>query len=173
MKFFTGFSKTVEAVKRRYKELARENHPDLGGDTATMQAINAEYLRILSALDGQESNAPDGKVHTYKYREETEQAIIDKIDEIISKVKGDAEVWLIGFWVWILKTSKGDGNGDVLKAAGFKWMQHRKAWAWKPYKGKTRRSAFGLDVIAARYGANMVREESKGSDSSSFAGQLK
>lgn len=171
--YFEGFARTVEAVKRRYRELARKYHPDLGGDTATMQKVNEEYLFILQSLDGQESNSPDGKVHTYKYNPETEKAIMEKVNEIIAELKGEAECWIIGLWIWILKTSKEDGNGEILKKAGFRWMHHRKAWAWKPYKGKTRRSSLGLDWIAARYGAKLVQDEKPQRKDSSFAGQLK
>ena len=39
MKYFKD-CKTIEEVKSLYKKLAMENHPDKGGDTATMQAIN-------------------------------------------------------------------------------------------------------------------------------------
>jgi DnaJ-class molecular chaperone len=39
------FSKcsTVEEVKSLYRTLAKQHHPDLGGDTATMQEINSQY----------------------------------------------------------------------------------------------------------------------------------
>ena len=34
--------KTLDEVKAQYKKLAKQYHPDLGGDTATMQEINKE-----------------------------------------------------------------------------------------------------------------------------------
>jgi hypothetical protein len=37
---------SLDEVKKRYKELALLHHPDRGGDTATMQKINAEYESI-------------------------------------------------------------------------------------------------------------------------------
>jgi preprotein translocase subunit Sec63 len=37
---------SLDEVKKRYKELALKHHPDRGGDTATMQKINAEYESI-------------------------------------------------------------------------------------------------------------------------------
>ena len=39
------------SLKTDYKKLARDNHPDNGGDTSRMQAINSEYehwRKILS-----------------------------------------------------------------------------------------------------------------------------
>lgn len=38
-----------ELIDAAYKTLARLHHPDKGGDTATMQAINAAYERIKDA----------------------------------------------------------------------------------------------------------------------------
>ena len=49
MKYFSGVN-SLEALKREYKRLALANHPDRGGDTATMQAINAEYDAAFSRL---------------------------------------------------------------------------------------------------------------------------
>lgn len=40
--YFDGIC-TLENLKKKYRELALANHPDMGGDTAVMQAINAEY----------------------------------------------------------------------------------------------------------------------------------
>jgi curved DNA-binding protein CbpA len=44
-KYFEGCT-SLDEVKSRYKELALKHHPDRGGDTKTMQAINLEYESI-------------------------------------------------------------------------------------------------------------------------------
>lgn len=49
MKYFAGIS-NLDDLKREYKRLALANHPDRGGDTATMQAINAEYDAAFARL---------------------------------------------------------------------------------------------------------------------------
>lgn len=43
--YFTNIN-SFSDLKSQYKALALANHPDRGGDTATMQAINAEYDRL-------------------------------------------------------------------------------------------------------------------------------
>lgn len=43
--YFSNTNSFAE-LKSQYKALALANHPDRGGDTATMQAINAEYDRL-------------------------------------------------------------------------------------------------------------------------------
>jgi hypothetical protein len=40
--------RTVEQITQRYRELAREHHPDRGGDPVRMASINAAYHQALS-----------------------------------------------------------------------------------------------------------------------------
>lgn len=49
MKYFSSIN-DLSALKAAYKRLALANHPDRGGDTATMQAINAEYDAAFARL---------------------------------------------------------------------------------------------------------------------------
>ena len=49
MTYFNNI-RTLEALKKAYRELAMLHHPDRGGDTATMQAINAEYDEMHARL---------------------------------------------------------------------------------------------------------------------------
>lgn len=44
--YFTNI-KSLSGLKRQYRKLAMENHPDRGGDTAVMQAINEEFKRLF------------------------------------------------------------------------------------------------------------------------------
>ena len=53
--FFTD-CRTIEEVKNRYRDLAKKYHPDLGGDTATMQFINAEYAEAMRCVIPSEEN---------------------------------------------------------------------------------------------------------------------
>jgi len=39
----------VEVIRAVYRALARLHHPDVGGDSATMQRINAAYERLTGA----------------------------------------------------------------------------------------------------------------------------
>lgn len=49
MKYFTN-CRTLDDLKKEYRRLAMKHHPDHGGDTATMQAINGEYDAVFPAF---------------------------------------------------------------------------------------------------------------------------
>lgn len=49
MKYFTNCT-TLEALKKEYRRLCMLHHPDRGGDTATMAAINDEYDAVFPAF---------------------------------------------------------------------------------------------------------------------------
>ena len=76
---------TVSEIKYEYRRLCMIHHPDRGGDTETMQDINTQYHTALSACNGQTSTGSDNKQHTYYYRREAEQAVMDKVADIVSQ----------------------------------------------------------------------------------------
>lgn len=41
-----------DALRKRYRELAREHHPDAGGDEGEMKRINAAYDTVRRLLSG-------------------------------------------------------------------------------------------------------------------------
>lgn len=46
MKYFTKV-RSLEDLKNQFRELARKNHPDAGGDSEVMKAINQEYDQLF------------------------------------------------------------------------------------------------------------------------------
>lgn len=54
--YFAGCS-TAEEVEARYKELAKQNHPDLGGDAAVMAEINRQHDMRKAWYAGQQQAA--------------------------------------------------------------------------------------------------------------------
>jgi len=139
---------TVEAIKARYRELAFRWHPDTGqGDTAIMSEINNQYHKSLARANGQTSD--DGK-HTYNYKQDIEQALIDKIGQILALRRSDIDVALIGTWLWITGNTR--ECREDLKKLGMKWHTNRQAWYFHVEKWQGRRSPHGLSVLAQKYG---------------------
>lgn len=148
--FFNGLT-TVAEIKSEYRNLVWIHHPDRGGETETMQALNNEYQASLELCDGQVTRGSDEKDHTYHYNQDVEQAITDKIDELLRLKLPGIEIWLIGVWVWI------DGDTrpakEQLKTAGCRWHSKRKKWYWKVGNYRTRYNAkASFADIASVYG---------------------
>ena len=49
MKYFTTCT-TLDELKKEFRRLAMLHHPDHGGDTETMKAINAEYDAVFPSF---------------------------------------------------------------------------------------------------------------------------
>lgn len=61
-KFFED-CKNLDDLKAAYRAAALKYHPDMGGDTATMQEINAEYDRLFPALKLAYNRAAEQPTH--------------------------------------------------------------------------------------------------------------
>lgn len=149
---------TVAQLKKEYHALAMRWHPDRGGDTATMQAINEAYQRALAAADGSISYDENDEPHEYHYNAEREQAVVDFIDRLIKSgaLQPTVDCWLIGTWVWIQGDTK--PVKELLKALECKWHSKRACWYWHPDDGRKwhyNRNA-SLDGLAAAYGASRL-----------------
>ena len=48
MKRYFDHLNRLQEIKKEYHRLTKENHPDVGGDTATMQEINKQYKEAVN-----------------------------------------------------------------------------------------------------------------------------
>ena len=121
MKYFAGCH-TLEDLKREYRRLTMIHHPDRGGDTATMQAINAEHDEVFERLKHQHNAQADEAHQTTETPEEFRNIIA-----VLLQLDG-LEVELCGCWLWI----GGDTlrHREALKAAGCRWSSSKKLWYW-------------------------------------------
>ena len=151
--------KTLEELKAVYRKLAMKNHPDVGGDTETMQKINAEYEIVFERLKAEQNSraAADKTGRTYA----TAEQAADFIDIISKLIRMDGlEIELCGRWLWISgETMK---HKDALKAAGCRWSSNKKMWSWHfPEDGVYKKhKAKSMAYIRSRYGSSMVGAES-------------
>ena len=76
MKYFAGV-KTVEELRKRYRELLKKHHPDNeNGSVEVTQEINAEYDRLFAILSKEKQS--DGQSYTYEENEQF-KAILNEI----------------------------------------------------------------------------------------------
>jgi len=143
------------AVKKLYRKLAFENHPDLGGDTRTMQDINEAYHDTLSLMSGQVHLGSDGKSHKYTYSYNVEQAVMDKLATVLALNKPELRIRIIGTWLWVEGTVKADQKLYGKDGCGLCWHSKRLAWFFHSgkYKSHYNKQA-SLDDLAAAYGTS-------------------
>ena len=148
-KFFTPTPETLEELKSMYRKLAMLHHPDRGGDTETMKAVNTEYDVLFPLLKDVHKNK-DGE--TYR-KENTETA--DHFKTLINELMrmDDIVIEIIGCFVWVTGNTK--LYKDKLKALKFQWHTKKVAWYLKPEDYRKRsRQEYDLDTIRAMYGTS-------------------
>ena len=163
MNWFDGL-RTVESIKARFRELAMQHHPDRGGETRTMQDINAAYHAALKFCDGQVSHDAENRAHEYHYNAEREEAAAAKIVELLGIVPAGVTVYLIGLWIWIQGTTREDrATQAALKAAGCSWHSKRVCWYWRApeLRHYGRQSRGDLQELAWRYGCRAFTASEK------------
>ena len=144
--------KTLDELKAAYRRLAMQHHPDCGGDTATMQAINAEHDRKFEQL----KRAYNAERRAEHKPETTETP--DKFRAVVEALIGlhGLEIELCGSWLWI----GGDtyAHRDALKAAGCQWSRSKHKWYWhhKDDGARWSRGRYTMSDIRLKYGSARV-----------------
>ena len=152
-KYFAGV-KTVEELRKKYRELLKKYHPDNdGGSVEVTQEINAEYDALFAILS--KESKPDGESTAYDGKAENEafKAVINDIIHI------NADIEIIGSWVWV---HGGYEYRELLKSVGFKFAPKKKCWCW--HYGEYRRhhsKEVSLDEIRMKYRCQTVNSKSK------------
>lgn len=157
--YFTNVT-TLDQLKHEYRRLVMIHHPDKGGDTATMQAINAEYEAKHEALKNAWNAAHDEEHQCTEAPEEFR----DIIDALL-KMDG-VEVELCGSWLWLSGNTY--EHKDDLKALGCKWAAKKKMWSWHHEEAGSRfyRGKKTMADIRSKYGSQMFVA---GSESTGYA----
>lgn len=153
LKYFKDCN-TKEECKKLYKKLAFMYHPDRGGDTETMKAINAEFDYVM------ENNIfKSSKKDTKKDYDFSSSQFKDIISALI-KLDG-LEIEITGVFLWI--TGNTYANKEVLKSLGFRYSKNKKAWYIAPaeYFAQKRsyKKSYSMNDIRAKYGSQKFESE--------------
>ena len=145
--YFDGCRSEAD-IKARYRDLAKQHHPDLGGDAEIMKAVNAAYE---SALRGEYRKTMSDQQADEAVEMDAE--IARKVAEIIH-LKG-LILELVGRWLWV--TGETYAAKAELKAAGFFWASKKAAWYFrKDVDSAGRSSGLDLEGIKAKYGSRTL-----------------
>lgn len=143
---------TLDELKKAYRKACLLNHPDNGGDTETMKAINAEYTDVFNLLKKQhnEKAKQDTTGKTKEMHECPEEFIT--IIQALLKMDG-LTVELCGSWVWIAGNTK--PYKEELKTIGCHWASKKKMWYWRNEKDscKGTRKTKTMAEIRFKYGS--------------------
>lgn len=145
--------KTIESVKRTYRKLCREYHPDLcGAETVeAMKQINAEYERAFNCFKNVHETAEDS-TKTYTSSTDSTETAAEFMEIINSLIHCEGvEIDLVGRWIWV--TGKTYPYKDIIKGLGFRYASKKKAWYWHSPEDSCRsRKGLSLDEIKNKYG---------------------
>lgn len=148
MKYFTNIN-TLDELKKAYRRLAMQHHPDRGGDPEIMKAINNEHDELFERLKKQHNASADEYHQTTETPEEFRIII-----EALLKLDG-LTVELCGSWLWIGGETR--QHKDSLKAIGCRWSNNKKLWYWHHAEEghRFRKTNSTMSDIRTKYGSQM------------------
>ncbi|RAJ28099.1 J domain-containing protein [Pedobacter cryoconitis] len=151
MKWFNDCT-SLDEVKAMYKKLAKQYHPDLGGDTATMQEINKEFaFASAKAIKGDSKLSEEETENEIRFSEEYRQAI-----EKIIHLEG-ITIELVGYWIWV--TGNTYPVKSTLKEAGYLFASKKLAWYFRTGEYKvTKGGKKSLEEIRSKYGSEILKD---------------
>lgn len=177
---------TLEEAKSLYRKLARENHPDMGGDLRTMQEINSQFAAFCATHAKTEAKERQRQAHSENRKSAADYHNMDEIRQYIEMMINFAlsldgvEVELMGLWVWLTGNTK--AHKDTLKAWNaehyetsedprlvWKWSPKKEAWYFAAVPTFNRKDT-SLDEIRSAYGSQkFTRSERRHQDSELLA----
>ena len=153
MRYFEGL-KEEKDIKDRYKELAKQHHPDLGGDTEIMKEINYQYGKVLEGA----YQAQGKSLSEIEELMAGNRAVAEALNKVLALDGINIELC----WMWIWVTGNTALVKDILKSAGFFWASQKKAWYWRPDQAKSRnRKKMSLDEIRYKHGSVALKNSNK------------
>lgn len=150
---FTYFNecKNLEDVKKAFRALAKQHHPDLGGNAEVFKTINNEYEEVFEYFKNEFNNKTE---NAKKKNKETPKEFKDIIN-ILIKLDG-LEIEICNTWLWL------SGNTyihrETLKELKFKWSKSKKKWYF--YNGIEENSKIKgsktMEEIRNKYGSERI-----------------
>lgn len=159
--YITGVT-TLEELKKEYKRLAMLHHPDMGGNTETMKAINNEYDALFEELKNTHKNKA-GEYYTKESTAETAREWRDLIESLIHLHMENVTIEIIGSFVWLSGNTK--PYKEAIKGLGFRWSKNKSSWykspeGYRKYSGKD----YSMDDIRGMYGSQTIKNEDEQRD---------
>ena len=157
LKYFKDCN-SKEECKKLYKKLAFIYHPDRGGDTETMKAINNEFDYVMEN-NIFKSSKKDTKKDTKKDYDFSSSQFKDIISALV-RLDG-LEIEITGCFIWV--TGNTYPQKDIIKSLGFRYSKNKKAWYIAPpeYFAQKRsyKKFYSMNDIRNKYGSTEFESE--------------
>lgn len=154
---------SLDELRKAYRAAAMKAHPDHGGSTEAMQAVNAAYEKRFEALK-HEHNAraaadPTGKTRPINETPEQFRAVL----EALLKIEGII-IELCGSWIWVSGDTR--THKDEIKAAGCFWAKQKKMWYWRCAEDAcySRKGGKSMSHIRSKYGSERITSDGRNPD---------
>lgn len=162
-KYFSN-PKTLEELRKQYRDLLKKHHPDnASGSEEATKAINNEYEALFKALkDKHNQTAKDTTSQTYdniKWDFAEDEALRDMLSKVIQLV--GVNIAIVGNWIWI--------DGDTYphrktlnNELHFKWARDKKKWYWhsETFRKKSNKT-YSFDAICDRFGCTNLKTKQR------------
>jgi len=134
----------INEAKKVYKELAKQLHPDMGGDTEDFKALNEIYNDFIE--------------HELVFDEDSEIDL--ELEKIISNILHyeNIVIEVVGSWIWVSGDTK--EIKSHLKELGFKWAKKKVMWFYGEMKGRNPKQK-SMEDIKAKYGCKTVQTKGR------------
>lgn len=148
---------TLEELKKVYKKLALQFHPDCGGDEEIMKALNNEYDGLFEKLKNTHKNK-DGEFYE-KETNETPEEWREIIHQLLALKMENVAIEVIGSFLWVSGNTKPYKDELGKNGLGLKWSRNKSAWYLSPdgYRRYSKKST-SLNDIREMYGSQQVKE---------------
>ncbi|MDA8113672.1 MAG: DnaJ domain-containing protein [Acidithiobacillus sp.] len=157
---------TRESIRQQYRELAKRYHPDINhapDATAIMQAINAEYTRLMNAATREEM--PGRSENSYSYQADTNERLRQEIEKAVRLAHrfNFLSIEVTGYWIWIHglqrrgATPANDEAMAAVKALDYRYAPNKQLWYFPVIPCRHGRGA-DMDYIRSKYGSRFYAQ---------------
>ena len=142
---------SIEELKKEYKRLALQLHPDMGGDAEEFKKMQNEYERLFEVLKNKDTKKTEETT-------ETPEEFKNLIDKLIF-FEG-VKIEIIGTWIWL------SGNTyvykDKIKELNFQYSKNKKSWYFNGNNNNIkRRGHFTIEELRNRFETSEIETNKK------------
>jgi curved DNA-binding protein CbpA len=157
---------TIEELKKLYKKLAFQLHPDITGDNGeNMKQLNNEYdhlYPIIGKANGKTYKPSSVKENNYNSYDDEFKEMIEKLIRLHME---NVTIEICGWFIYITGETKQYKDQLGKNGLQLKWNNQKTAWIYMPswYKG-FKHESWDMDKIRNVYGSSVVNNRQEQND---------